>query len=181
MKVAVCVRGWERSHALKGFVAWLCLNVAETVSPGSCKILLKPKWPPFTRPRPNWTRRRGDCTRAPISHATSGFPAACHRPLPGGISRKRSTIRTTACEMTHIKTQTYYRLGVLVWSQKGVKRRKIRRAKIVVKRATGRTRRDHDLHAPPNFPLSCKSAQAGVRIARLWALGDVARERHTQV
>ena len=33
MKVAVCVRGWERSHALKGFVAWLCLNVTETVSP----------------------------------------------------------------------------------------------------------------------------------------------------
>ena len=36
MKVAVCVRGWERSHALKGFVAWLCSlldALAENVSP----------------------------------------------------------------------------------------------------------------------------------------------------
>ena len=41
------------------------------------------------------------------------------------------------------------------------KRHKIRRAKIVVKFGAGRTR-DHDLHAPPNLPLSCKSAQAGV-------------------
>ena len=133
MKGAVCVRGWERSHALKGFVAWLCLNVTETVSPrflqNSAEAQVATSHPPASeldapprrmharaniarcvrvyrrvpsspaggiarkcstiltgrnrfyaalrqhhaphshRPRPNWTRRRGECTRAPISHA----------------------------------------------------------------------------------------------------------------
>ena len=78
--------------------------------PDRFNAALRQRYAPHShRPRPNWTRRRGECTRAPMSHAASGFPAACHRPLPGGISRKRSTILTTvptAFEMTHIKSQT---------------------------------------------------------------------------
>ena len=51
------------------------------------------------RPRPNWTRRCGECTPPPTSHAASGFPARC-------CSTRAGKNRTA--KMTHSKTQTQH-------------------------------------------------------------------------